>query len=247
MGEGLYWKGVFLKEIWKGFVNSTFMTRLSQATICPLKTDFSNLFCMQLNALLMSHYPYMCGSRAPCLGGGIRLSSSLAECDPALLSASEIYRGAAGLACGKQMVASWSSSLSSSFLFSLSLIARLHISADFAKPPHSFYPNKNTRHSSSAQCTHMFRSQSNSSLKLFIVILQLPSTFSSVNPLNGRCPVLPVHCTLQTHKHMHTLNNLQVNHSALSWSHQKTSKFSYMLVQSQSPGPTLFMIMFDIG
>lgn len=123
------------KEIWKGCLNSTFMPHLSQATICPLNTDFSILLFMQLNALLMSLYPYMYGSWGPRLAGSIQLSSSLAECDPALLSASEIYRGAAGLACGKQMVASCSSSLSSSFLFSLSLIVLLHISADFAKPP----------------------------------------------------------------------------------------------------------------
>lgn len=208
---------------------------------------------MQLNTLLMSNYPYMYGSWAPCLGGGIQLSSSLAECDPALLSTSEIYRGAAGLACGKQMVASWSFSLSSSFLCSLSLIVLLHISADFAKPPHSFYPKwKHTLliFSITHAHTHTRFGPNPTHRSNFSLLSSNSHQHSSVNPLNGRCPVLPSHCTLQTHKHMHTLNNLQINHSARSWSHQKKptpSKIPCMLVQSQSPGPTLFMIMFDIG
>lgn len=163
----------------------------------------------------------MYGRWAARLGGGIQLSSSLPECDPALLSASEIYSGAAGLACGKQMVASCSSSFFYFFVFSFShcsfayqcwfckattllLPQRKHTSLILSTNPRTCFGLSPTHHSNFS-----------------LLNLQLPSALSSVNPLNGRCPVLPVHCTLQTHTHMHTLNNLPVNHSTLFWRHQK--------------------------
>lgn len=150
----------------------------------------------------------------PQLGGGIQLSSSLAECDPALLRASEIYRGAVGLACGKQMVASCSSSLSSSF-FSFSLIVLLHISADFAKPPHSFCLKENKCHSSSAQ-THTH---------ILVLIQVITQTFHCYSPTlistficePFKQPVsCPAHSLHTPNPHMQTLNNFPVNQPTLS-------------------------------
>lgn len=154
MGEGLYWKGLlfFFKEIWKGCVNSIITTHVSQATMCALNADLSNLFSMPLNALLMSRYPYTYGSME--LRVWVAVSSSVLAWRNVTLHCWAHLRFIEVLQALHVASRWWHHALLLFllvFLFSLSLIVLLHISADFAKPPRSSCPNENTRHSSPAQ------------------------------------------------------------------------------------------------
>lgn len=139
----------FFKEIWKGCLNSTFMPHLSQATICPLNTDFSILLFMQLNALLMSLYPYMYGSWGPRLAGSIQLSSAWRNVTLhcwAHLRFIEVLQAL-------HVASRWWHHARLLFLL---LFCFLFLSLFFCISVlilQSHHPNKNTRHSSSAQ-TH---------------------------------------------------------------------------------------------
>lgn len=131
---------------------------------------------------------------------GILARFRLAECDLALLSASEIYGAAAG-------VCMWQTDGGIVIIFfpPLFLTRSLFWQLNDSKPP-VHLPQQNMSLSSSIN-THTWSSSRHSTLLLSIK-QHLPSALPSVNSLNNPCHLLALQWLIQSR---HTLCNLSVN------------------------------------
>ncbi len=132
-----------------------------------------------------------------------------AECDLALLSASEIY-GAAARVCMWQTDGGIVIIFSSPLFLTRSLLCQLTDS----EPPAHHLPQPNMSLSYSIN-THLIQQTHHSTLLLSIK-RHLPSALPSVNSLNNPCHLLALLWLIQPR---HTLCNLSVNLSAPPRSH----------------------------